>query len=114
MPHNSFHHDSLTLPRISAVLLLAGAVSPSSLRRATQRSSLELPIGPSETLLDRWLEQVGTLNEGAEVPELRLLLDTESPAPPIPAVGSSVCRILRDAGEIRGAGGALRDATVDL
>lgn len=97
--------------RLASVLLLAGAVTPSPLRRATGRLSFELPLLGGETLLDRWVAGVENLGEAGHAPELRLLLDADSDAT---GVTTHQCRILRDAGEIRGAAGALRDATADL
>lgn len=63
--------------------------------------------------MDLWRRQVG------EVP-LRILLDDRSPAPRMeeePEWAMQGCGpvvIARDGGELRGAGGALRDATLDL
>lgn len=88
---------------VAAVLLLAGGVTPSPLKRVTGRGALELPVSGGRVLMDLWRQEVGDW-------PLRLLVDEKSTPP---RVGEGIV-IARDGGELRGAGGALRDATRDL
>lgn len=58
------------LGELRAVVLLAGAVRPSRLIKASGRSVLDLPVGASRTVLDCWREQLLTLAETLEIDEL--------------------------------------------
>lgn len=55
---------------LRAVVLLAGAVRPSRLIKASGRSVLDLPVGASRTVLDCWREQLLTLAETLQIDHL--------------------------------------------
>ncbi|HEX7008616.1 MAG TPA: hypothetical protein VF184_01455 [Phycisphaeraceae bacterium] len=97
---------------LRAVVLLAGSVRPTQLRKAIGRFVLELPVDPQRTILDSWLEQATAVVEyfGLQRLPLRIMIDHATPAPrrDIPA-GPVEARIERDPLEYRGTGGLLRD-----
>lgn len=96
------------LPR--ALVLLSGTVRSTRFHTAIGRSPLGLPITDRSQLLDHWEEHVLALSRryGREV-ELRVLLDRNAPMPVRTETQGLTVRLERDALELRGTGGILRD-----
>lgn len=105
-------------PRVVGLMLLAGRVSPSPLRSAAGRPTFELPICNGKTVLDLWTHQSSLLAEAGGESQLSLQVLLELGAEVPRSLQSQADRgaivITHDHGEIRGAGGALRDATLSL
>lgn len=104
------------IARLRAVVVLAGSVRPTRLRRAAGRFVLELPVDSQRTVLDCWHEQVTALLEYFELERLpvRVMIDHATPpARPPTSDGPVELKIERDPLEFRGTGGLLRDVSAD-
>lgn len=104
------HVDPLI--RLRAVVLLAGTVRPSELRRSVQRSLLDLPVRSGQTVLDLWHTQTEALARvgGRERLPLRIMIDQKSQTPKAPRQSSCIITsVERDPAPFRGTGGVLRD-----
>lgn len=114
------------IAKLRAVVVLAGSVRPTRLRRAVGRFVLELPVDAERTVLDCWREQVTTLTEyyGLERLPVRVMVDHATPPAHSPAGGTRgapvssdgdriALQIERDPLEFRGTGGLLRDVAAD-
>jgi len=98
--------------RLRAVVLLAGSVRSSDLSRHIDRSLLDLPVEPGQSILALWQGHVDQLAAAAGLPKLalRVIIDRTGLAPSVPAPVERVeLTIERDASEYRGTGGVLRD-----
>lgn len=98
--------------RIDRLVLLAGAVRPSDLTRATRRGVLNLPISAQTTLLGQWCEEALTLCSWAGLARLdvEVVLDPATEAPTTASTDPRIgLHVRRDETSYRGTGGALRD-----
>lgn len=104
------------LQRLSAVILLGGAVRRPILSVKTSRSILDLPVSDDQNFLSYWQSQALSLLEwlsGSRLP-LRVLLAHDSIEPRQPMRLPSIpIHIERDPMEYRGIGGVLRDLAGD-
>ncbi|MEM1212097.1 MAG: hypothetical protein AAGI68_07345 [Planctomycetota bacterium] len=99
-------------PRLGAVVLLAGAVRVSHLRKASGRGALEMPVGSTRRVLDCWQEQLVALAEslGRRKLPVRIIVDQTSRVEPRTIdLGPVEIVIERDPAEFRGTGGLLSD-----
>ncbi|MFW6059413.1 MAG: hypothetical protein ACODAQ_04490 [Phycisphaeraceae bacterium] len=104
------------LAGLRAVVVLAGSVRPTKLRRAAGRFVLELPVDEKRTVLDCWHDQVTALAEYFQLERLpvRVMIDHSTPPAHTRAwSGPAELRIERDPLEFRGTGGLLRDLVAD-
>jgi hypothetical protein len=104
------------IAKLRAVVVLAGSMRPTRLRRAAGRFVLELPVDAERTVLDCWHEQVAALSEyfGLERLPVRVMIDHATPPTRRREwPGPIEMRIERDPLEFRGTGGLLRDLTAD-
>lgn len=102
-------------PHIRAVVLLAGSVRPSDLSTAIDRSLLQLPVEPGQSVLSRWQDEVSALASALSLDRLplRIVIDRAASPPATPAPAERVSlTVERDAKEYRGTGGLLRDLAV--
>jgi hypothetical protein len=113
------------LARLKGVVILGGAVRPSALMEAIGRSLLDLPLrggGEGETLMDRWVAEIGGLAEAAEMEQLHLkvMLDAGSAAPNSRRRDGAAqhhrvhVSVQRDPFEYRGTGGVLHDVAREM
>ncbi len=99
-------------PKLGAVVLLAGSVRPSKLRKASGRSGLELPVASKRTVFDAWLDQLVQLTRAHSLERLtvRVMVDRmtnlKASARQIEPIALS---IEQDPSEYRGTGGLLHD-----
>ena len=117
-PTNAALYDSDGLLRPSrlsslrAVILLSGSVGQSVLSAATQRSALDLPATPEQTILDLWRGHSLRLSRLARLERLpvRIITDRQAPMPTL-AFGDVEMGLTaeRDPLDLRGTGGVLRD-----
>ena len=98
---------------LKAVVLLAGTVRTSHLRRVINRSLLELPVTSNDKMIDHGQRQLVSLAHDAQLPQLpvRIMLDrATSPwdisTPPDSPISFS---LEHDPYEFRGTGGLVRD-----
>ena len=99
-------------PRLGAVVLLAGSVRPSKLRKASGRSGIELPIASNRTVLDAWLDQLSKLAGDHQLERLvvRVMVDRMTSLQPQARTAEPlVLSIEQDPSEFRGTGGLLHD-----
>ncbi|BAM02627.1 LbetaH domain-containing protein [Phycisphaera mikurensis] len=100
-------------PRVEAVVMLAGQVRPTPLRRATGRGSLELPLAAGHTVLDHWCEQLDAyagLHGGATPLSVRVMLDHDADFERNPRFPAGIrLGLERDPSRLRGTGGLLSD-----
>lgn len=100
------------LHQLRAVVLLAGSVRPSRLRRASGRTLLDLPVTPSHSVLGRWCDELTRVTEARGLDHLpvRVMFDHAAPSPRTPEDHSRVeLRIEKDPYDFRGTGGLLCD-----
>lgn len=100
------------LSRVRAGVLLGGTVRVSELGEAIERSMLDLPLQPDQTLLGGWCKQVGTLRAliGIEACQLLVRINDGVPRPTTPVKTDHVdVQIETDASAYRGSGGVLHD-----
>jgi hypothetical protein len=105
--------------RLRSIVLLAGAVSSTSLPARVGRSVLDLPIDPAHRLQDVWRARIAELLTTADALCLDrgivVLAGESSPAPACENSASAVpMRVIRDESGFRGTAGALRDLCDDL
>ena len=103
---------SLTLSKLSAVVLLSGSLRTTDLARSIGRSILDLPINSTTTILRQWRDQAAVLaaSVGAGPIELRVMVDHHAVLPTTPAGDSNLrVSIQRDPQDYRGTAGVLRD-----
>ena len=99
---------------LAAVVLLAGAVRSSELRRAAGRPILDLPIARGHTLGAEWLRRMADLRLELNRPDLPLIITANSMAGnPQSVAGSAGVTVRLDSQEPRGSGGALRDLALE-
>ncbi|MEO1008377.1 MAG: hypothetical protein AAFX79_07405 [Planctomycetota bacterium] len=108
----------LSVPGVRQIVLLAGAVRPTTLMRAIGRSVLDLPLHDGRTVGQRWLDDVaefavaaGSADDGGGPsgrPPVRILIDRDSPPPRSTAAGGVDVRA--DDVEFLGTGGVLQRA----
>jgi hypothetical protein len=104
------------LSRLRAVVLLAGSVVANELRKATGRSSLEMPVGNNRTVMDCWREQLVALAEtvGLERLPVRVMIDRTARLPRHRNDhGPVTVSIEEDPTDLRGTGGLLCDLCQD-
>lgn len=106
--------QAATPPQASGLLrglaLLAGTVGGSSLARQLGRSGLDLPLGASAgSVSQAWLDEARLLQPEGCLP-VWALVDGSSTPPTL----SDGLAIRRDNGDLRGAGGALRDLAAEI
>lgn len=104
-------------PAVEAVVMLAGQVRPTPLRRATGRGTLELPLAAGHTVLDEWVQQLAAYAERHAGPRplpVRVMLDQEADFGRRPG-GSTALELglERDPSRLRGTGGLLSDIARD-
>jgi len=99
-------------PNLAAVVLLAGSVRPSKLRKASGRCGLELPVASHRTVFDCWLDELLAVAAAhtVEVMRVRVMVDrmtrltpTDRPVEPL------LLSIEQDPSEFRGTAGLLHD-----
>jgi len=97
---------------LGGAVLLAGGMQVPPMTRAAGRSLLDLHLTPTRTVLGLWLDRLAPALGGSGV---RVLCGGEAPAPigMEPDVRELVA-IEREGKELRGPGGALADACVDM
>lgn len=99
---------------LAAVVLLAGAVRLSELRRAAGRPILDLPIARGHTLGAEWLRRMAELRRELSRPDLPLVITANAIAGnPQSIAGSAGVSVRLDSEEPRGSGGALRDLALE-
>ncbi|MCC7389719.1 MAG: hypothetical protein IT431_13230 [Phycisphaerales bacterium] len=86
---------------------MAGGFSPPPIAAATGQAALDLHASPTETLLDRWLAAIGSLEPVVPVSGVLCACGGAAPAPREP---SGRVRVFPDQSDYRGPAGALRDA----
>lgn len=113
------------IAKLRAVVVLAGSVRPTRLRRAVGRFVLDLPVDAERTVLDCWREQVSTLAEYYELEHLPVRVMVDHTTPPARSSGGGrrdaatdngevvSIKLERDPLEFRGTGGLLRDVAAD-
>ncbi len=106
------------LDSIRSLFVLYGSVRSTPLARRVERSLLELPLGQG-TILDHHMHHARACARrmGLEGFEMRVLVDTESPAPggvEVEPDGGVSCVVQQDASPIRGVAGVLSDATREM
>jgi hypothetical protein len=104
-------------PRLRGLILLAGTVRASNLSRSIGRSLLDLPVTQELTVLKLWEQEAQHLAEVAELPGLpvRLVLDKKTNPQPSGNGSTGIIRLSveREAHELRGTGGVLRDIAAE-
>lgn len=107
---------SSPLRKLSAVVLLSGAIRTSDLARSIGRSVLDLPLDQSTTILQQWRNEVAALARsiGMGPLELRVMMDRYSIMPSSP-VGDDAVRVKigQDPQDYRGTAGILRDISMN-
>lgn len=97
---------------LRAVVLLAGAVRPGRLQKLSGRSTLEMPVGASRSVMDCWREQLLTLAEtlGIDYLPVRVLTSRSCGAEPkTERFGRVELTIEQDPSAFRGTAGLLSD-----
>jgi hypothetical protein len=100
------------LGQVRAVVLLAGSVRATSLRKATDRFIIDLPIDAQRTVLDCWHDQLDDLafELGLDHLPARVMIDRSSSVPePSSRSESSCVQIEQDPLAFRGTGGLISD-----
>jgi hypothetical protein len=108
----SSSHAIEQLGRVRAVVLLAGSVRASSLRKATDRFIMDLPIDAQKTVLDGWHDHLDDLafELGLDHLPARVMIDRSSSAPrPSDRSGPTRVQIQQDPLAFRGTGGLVSD-----
>jgi hypothetical protein len=98
------------LGQVRAVVLLAGSVRASSLRKATDRFVMDLPINAQKTVLDCWHEHLDDLafELGLDHLPARVMINRSSNTN-IDRPTQSRVQIEQDPGAFRGTGGLISD-----
>lgn len=100
------------LGQVRAVVLLAGSVRASSLRKATGRFAMDLPVDSRKTIMDRWHDHLDDLafELGLDHLPARVMIDRSSEASePSSRSGPTKVQIQRDPLAFRGTGGLVSD-----
>lgn len=100
------------LGQVRAVVLLAGSVRATNLRKGTGRFVMDLPVDPHKTVLDRWHDHLDDLayELGLDHLPARVMIDRASEAPaPNSHSGPTRVQIQRDPLALRGTGGLVSD-----
>lgn len=111
----AIHHGGETpvhLSRVRAVVLLAGSVRATNLRKATDRFVMDLPLNEHKTLLDCWHDHMDDLafELGLDHLPARVMIDRSSDRPdPTSRPGPTEVKFQRDPGAFRGTGGLVSD-----
>ena len=97
------------------VLMLAGALHPSPLRRQLGMPPLCLPLGDGQTLLTAWLD---TLRDGVAGADIQIAVNTKQDAEAIRSLVEiagieGAPRVVREPASWRGTGGIIRDLCPD-
>jgi hypothetical protein len=98
--------------RVRAVILLAGSVRANSLRKATDRFVMDLPIDAQKTVLECWHDQLDDLAFELKLDHLpaRVMIDRSSSAPRASeSTGPTRVQIEQDPLAFRGTGGLVSD-----
>lgn len=106
---------SAPLSRLSAVVLLSGAVRTSDLARSIGRSILDLPIDNTTTILGQWRDQAANLARsiGKGPIALRVMVDRNSIVPSTPDGSADVTvSVGQDPKDYRGTAGLIRDVSM--
>jgi NDP-sugar pyrophosphorylase family protein len=98
--------------RLGGAVLLAGGMNVPPMSRAAGRSLLDLHLTPTRSVLGLWLDRLGRFaGEGG----VRVLCGGDAPTPEgVEADVREKMSIERERRDLRGPGGALADACVDL
>jgi N-acetylglucosaminyldiphosphoundecaprenol N-acetyl-beta-D-mannosaminyltransferase len=102
--------------RLRALVLLGGAVRAGTLSTATGRSTLDLPLDQSQTILNYWLSQANDVARWASLDKLpvRIKVNHNSYEPRSAHERFfGTFRVERDLSEYRGTGGVLHDLAGD-
>ncbi len=112
---------------LAAVVLLAGAVRPSDLQRATGRSILDLPLTADRTIAHEWARREEEFRRAVGRADLPLLITANAAAGAPQSLATSATNgsidgigtdpgpapiIRMDTDEPRGSGGSLRDLAI--
>ncbi len=100
------------LGQVRAVVLLAGSVRANSLRKATDRFVMDLPIDAQKTILDCWHDQLDDLafELGLDHLPARVMIDRSSNSPKhTDRPGPTRVQIEQDPLAFRGTGGLVSD-----
>lgn len=106
---------SAPLSRLSAVILLSGAVRSSDLARSIGRSILDLPIDANTSILQQWRDQAEKLTTslGGRSIDLRVTVDQNAILPHAPAESEHVrVSVGHDPNDYRGTAGLIRDLSL--
>ena len=109
------HHGGNALKqlgRVRAVVLLAGSVRATNLRKATDRFVMDLPLDGRKTLLDNWHDHLDDLafELGLDHLPARVMIDRSSDAPEQSRrTGPAEVKFQRDPLAFRGTGGLVSD-----
>ena len=98
--------------RVRAVILLAGSVRANSLRKATDRFAMDLPMDAEKSILDCWQDQLDDLAYELKLSELpaRVMIDRASSSPKSSVrTGPTRLQIEQDPLAFRGTGGLVSD-----
>jgi hypothetical protein len=101
--------------RLRAVVLLKGSLRKSALSHAVERSLLDLPVTPNQSILSLWQDHADDLaaHAGLDSLPLRIVLAQTGFQPAIPLPKSRVrLTVERDSKDFRGTGGVLRDLAI--
>jgi hypothetical protein len=101
--------------RLRALVLLGGSVRQTELSRGIDRSTLDLPVSSSTTILGQWVQGAGSIatSAGATRFGIRLVINRDAVEPSVHAAGAVALSVERDRAELRGTGGLLRDLASD-
>jgi hypothetical protein len=107
--------EVVSLAKLRALVLLAGAVRPGRLGVSIGRPVFELPLERSQSILDHWRAEAATLGalSGGDAVAVRVMIDQAMPEPAVVSApgsnGLAAVRIERDPFDYRGTGGVLHD-----
>lgn len=104
------------LKRLRSVMLLAGSVRATNLRKATDRYVMDLPIDDKRTLLDSWHDHLDDLafELGLDHLPARVMIDQPANGRQVAErPGPAEVKIQRDPGAFRGTGGLVSDLAKD-
>lgn len=110
--HTGASRRNKLLDRLASVVLLDGAVTRRTFSRTIGRSPLELPISDGQTVMDHWIDQIERLRDVLGLPHLRcrVVVGHSAKLPQLrPNQVKAGVTVERDANELRGTGGLLRD-----
>jgi len=115
VPHGPVFHARSGIElqgQVRAVILLAGSVRASSLRKTTDRFVMDLPVDAQKTVLDCWHDQLDNLAFELKLDHLpaRVMIDRSSSAPRASErTGPTRVQIEQDPLAFRGTGGLVSD-----